>query len=88
LTELRVSSSHLLRIYCSFIRPLLENAAPVWDFGLFLEQSSRIQENQKRALVIISRGPETPYSELLVKIDLVSLEQRRLQLFFQLPEYP
>lgn len=80
MTKFRVPPTHLLRIYCTFIRPLLEYAAPVWHFGLTLEQSNRIERIQKRALVIISRGPEIPYSELLVKFELVSLERRRLKL--------
>ena len=41
---------HLLRIYTSFIRPVLEYSCPVWHFGLTTSQSYSIESVQKRSI--------------------------------------
>ena len=62
-------------LHCALIEPLLECATQVCHFGLTREQESLIGKIQKRALVIISRGPDILHFELLIKFDLVSMEQ-------------
>ena len=59
---------HLLRIFTSCIRPILEYAAPVWHFGLTAEQSARLERVQKRDLMIVSKPAEMLYEELLTKL--------------------
>jgi hypothetical protein len=45
-----------------------------------VEQSNRMEKIQKHTLVTIFSGLETPYSEVFIKLGLVSLEQRRQSL--------
>ena len=71
---------HLLRIFTSFICPILEYAAPVWHFGLTAEQSVRLERVQKRALMIVSKQAEMLYEELLTKFKIQTLEKRREKL--------
>ena len=69
---------HLLRIYSSFIRSVLEYSCPVWDFGLTTSQSYSIESVQKRALrIIYGHGPELPYHFLFKHFQLTSLSERR-----------
>ena len=45
--------SDLLTVYNSYVRPLLENTAPVWNAGITKAQVSMLESVQKRALRII-----------------------------------
>ena len=49
-----LSSDELLQFYISVIRPVLEYACPVWHNSLTVEQTSKLELIQKRALRIIS----------------------------------
>ena len=73
-------TKHLFRIYISFIRPNLEYGAPVWHFGLTVEQTTRLEKIQKRALIIASKVSERSYEELLREFEITSLHDRRLKL--------
>ena len=69
-----------LQIFTSFVRPILEYAAPVWHFGLTAEQSARLERVQKRALMRVSKQAEMSYEELLTKFKMQTLEKRREKL--------
>ena len=73
----------LLTIFVAFVRPILEYAAPVWSSGLTLDQRSRLERLQKRALRIIFRGQYTDYEDILSRSKLSSLEDRRRELCLQ-----
>ena len=80
LNKFSVPPSHSLRIYTSFVRPYLEYACPVWHPGISREESEKIESIQKRALRIIFKVGKVPYSLLLKKASLKTLEQRRISL--------
>ena len=63
-------------IYKSFVRPLLESAAPVWN-PTKREDVNRLEKVQKRALRMISDLGGLSYEERLKKLGIQSLEDRR-----------
>ena len=48
-----VQSRDLQKVYCCFVRPILEYACPVWQSSLSILLSDQIEHIQKRALRII-----------------------------------
>ena len=68
---------HSLRVYLSFIRPLLEYACPVWHSQLSNELSDKIESVQKRSLRIIYKEGKIPYSFLLKAARITTLKERR-----------
>ncbi len=70
-----VQSSDLRRVFCSFIRPVLEYACPVWHSSLPNSLSDQIEHIQKRALKIIL--PYQSYHESLNTLKLPTLTERR-----------
>ena len=67
---------HLVRVYTTYIRPLLEYCAPVFHAGLTASQAKQIERVQKRALKIIA-GYAYTYQDLLRKFGIQSLADRR-----------
>ena len=53
LTRAGVNSKHIVEVYCSIIRSVLEYASPVWHPGLTKAQSKSIECIQKRCLRVI-----------------------------------
>ena len=80
---LRLLKSHglprcdLLTIFQSYVRPVLEYAAPVWHGGITRNQNDKLERIQKRALRIIFGDQYTTYDETLQLISLSTLEERR-----------
>ena len=70
-----VQPSDLKAVYCSFIRPVLEYACPVWHTSLPKFLTDEFEHIQKRALKIIV--PHFSYSESLIDLKLSTLEERR-----------
>ena len=68
---------HSLRVYLSFIRPLLEYACLVWHSQLSNELSDKIESVQKRSLRIIYKEGKIPYSFLLKAARITTLKERR-----------
>ena len=66
---------HSLRIYTSFVRLHLEYTC-VWHPGISHDESEKIESIQKRALRIILKEAKVPYSLLLKKTKLETLEHR------------
>ena len=77
LNKFNIPPSHSLGIYTSFVRPHLEYACPVWHPGISRDESDKIESIQKRALRIIFKETLVPYSLLLKKAKLETLEHRR-----------
>ena len=59
---------------------ILVYACPVWHPGISREESDKIESIQKRALRIIFKEGKVPYSLLLKKASLETLERRRSSL--------
>ena len=70
-----VQSRDLQKVYCSFVRSILEYACPVWHSSLSILLSDQIEHIQKRALRIIL--PNMSYQESLSMLKLPTLTERR-----------
>jgi hypothetical protein len=67
----------LLRtLYVTFVRPLIEFAAPVWSPSLKGDKDT-IERIQHRATRMVKKLRILPYDERLRKLGIVTLEQRR-----------
>ncbi|KAI8512840.1 hypothetical protein Bbelb_094790 [Branchiostoma belcheri] len=67
----------LTTVYCGYVRPLLEYAAPVWNAALTNKQAVRLERVQKRACRIVLGRQYTSYQEALRTLDLETLSDRR-----------
>ena len=74
------SVDDLKNIYFLFIRSLLEQSATVWHSGLSDENSNEIERVQKSAVKIILGEQYVGYENALVKLNMESLKERRVQL--------
>ena len=70
-----VPPADLRIVYCSFIRPILEYACPAWHSSLPQKLRDQVEQVQRRATKVIL--PSLSYSERLVELDLVTLNERR-----------
>ena len=70
----------LKHIYITFIRPVLEQSAPVWHSSLTEENSRDIERVQKAAVRTIIGQNHTDYETSLKELKLVELFKRRKQL--------
>ena len=73
-----VDSTHIVHIFTSVIRSLLEYACPVWHTGLPGKLCEKLESIQRRALRIAFPG--IPYHEALQKSGLPTLCERREEL--------
>ena len=79
-----VGSGHIVHIYQSLIRSLLEYACPVWHCALLRSLADKLEGLQRRALRIAL--PNCSYSEALQRTGMPTLADRRDDLsrgFFQ-----
>ena len=65
----------LVRCYCTYIRPLLEYAAPVWHPGLTRHQADLLEQVQRQCLRTLL--PDTCYAHALRTTGLPTLQERR-----------
>ena len=72
--------AHILLFYISFIRPQLEYACLVWNFGLTVDLSDWLEIIQKRALRIIYGQGKVIYILLLKEFCLPTLANQRVTL--------
>ncbi|CAH1242658.1 Hypp6926 [Branchiostoma lanceolatum] len=72
-----LSALDLLKVYTSFVRPVVEYCVPVWNAGLTCMQVTRLERVQKRALRTILRGQYTTYDSALQLTGLETLSDRR-----------
>lgn len=70
-----VPSNDLRSVYCSFIRPVLEYACPVWHSSLTSKLDDEVEKIQRRAVRIIC--PRLSYADGLVELKLPTLFGRR-----------
>ena len=66
---------HSLRVFLSFVRPLLEYACPVLHSQLSSELSDKIESVQKRSLRIIYKEGKIPYLFLLKAARITTLKK-------------
>ena len=67
-----VTFNDLLQYYKAIIRPVIEYACPVWQSGLTVEQRSRLESIQRRALHIISGSLDYEPNCVLYDIETIS----------------
>ena len=70
----------LKKLFCTYVRPLLEYNTPVWSPYL-LKNKASVESIQKRYTKVIFRRcgiSYTSYQDRLYKLDLESLERRRI----------
>ena len=70
-----VACIHIVRIYVSLVRSLLEYACQVWHTGLTVLDSDRLEGIQKRTIKIAF--PELPYDCALTRANINTLHSRR-----------
>ena len=75
-----LTCADLITVYCGYIRPTLEYAAPCWNAGLTKSQSNSLERIQKRACRIMLGSQYLSYSEALITLGLQRLSERRLSL--------
>ena len=73
------NESFLLKVFCIYVRPLLEYASPIWN----PTKRSLVEKLERVQMYFIARAYDTPlkeenYSDFLRQIRIPSLEQRRL----------
>ena len=73
--QLGQSHGHLVSVYVSVVRPVLEYACPVWHTNLPQYLSDNIEVIQKSALKCIFPGLD--YAEILRRVNLDTLNVRR-----------
>ena len=67
-------------IYILYIRSILEQSSVVWHSSLTKENSEDLERVQKSAVRIILGSKYTKYEDALTKVNLESLEDRRIEL--------
>ena len=67
-------------IYIQYVRNILEQSCVVWNSSLTMEQSENIERIQKNACRIILKNDFQCYKTALLKLNLETLEERRVQL--------
>ena len=70
----------LKSIYLTFIRPVLEQSAPVWHSSLTEENSEDLERVQKAAARLIMGGYHMNYNSSLKELHLETLKERRKNL--------
>ena len=71
-----IDSKILRTLYVSFVRPLIEFAAPVWSPSL-KGDIDKLEKIQHRATRMVAKLRKLPYEERLRRLDLTTLEKRR-----------
>ena len=76
-----VPSDDLISVYMGYVRTICEYAAPVWHSSITVDQSKPLERIiQKRACCIILSSKYESYTETLNRLELQTLEDRRLHL--------
>ena len=80
LSEFGAPREDLKTIYISYIRSVLEQSAVVWHFSLTEQNKQDLERVQKSAFKIILKNKYENYHKSLEILDLIDLNQRRIQL--------
>ena len=70
-----VESHHLVKIYTSLVRSVVEYACQVWNTGLTKQQTKQLESIQRRAMRIIFRN--VSYAEAIVTAGIPTPADRR-----------
>ena len=79
----RPPQEQMVKIYVTYIRPLLEYCAPVFHASLTAKQAQQLERIQKRAVKIIA-GYDRCYQDILQQLNLDTLADRRQMLSLRL----
>ncbi|XP_035677112.1 phthiocerol synthesis polyketide synthase type I PpsC-like [Branchiostoma floridae] len=77
LKHFHIGIEDLVIVYTTYVRPIIEYAAPVWHPGLPTSLSNKLERIQRRAVRIILGANYTSYAEACSQLGLPSLHQRR-----------
>ena len=77
LKKFGMSRDDMLAVYMSYVRPVIEYAAPVWHPGLTANNRAAIESIQKRATRIVLGSDYTDYPNALQFLDMESAYERR-----------
>ncbi|KAI8482492.1 hypothetical protein Bbelb_397280 [Branchiostoma belcheri] len=77
LRQFNLPAEDLLTVYKSFVRPVVEYAAPVWHGGLTRDQRKKIENIQRRAAKIMLGRNYHGYSSACEVLHLQTLDDRR-----------
>ena len=78
--KFNVPMKDLRDLYVLFVRSILEQSAPVWHSSITQENSKSIERVQKSAVRLILGNNYITYSQGLQKLNLQTLEDRRIEL--------
>ena len=67
-------------MYIQYVRNILEQSCVVWHSSLTIEQSENLENIQKNACRIILKNEYNCYEKALERLNLETLENRRVQL--------
>ena len=73
-----INKKMFLNLYTALVRPLLEYCVQVWSPHLW-KHINRIESVQRRATRMVPELRELPYEERLKKLNLTTLEERRVR---------
>ena len=77
LKHFHIGIEDLVIVYTTYVRPIIEYAAPVWHPGLTTSLSNKLERIQRRAVRTILGANYTSYAEACSQLGLPSLHQRR-----------
>ena len=80
LYSFRIPIKDLVSIYIMYIRNVLEQSCVVWHSSLTEEDKIKLERVQKASLRIIMSDAYLNYENALQKLNLETLDQRRMQL--------
>lgn len=61
-----IHKKDLVRVFLTYIQPVVKYAAPVWHAGLIKRQSDTIETVQRKAVCIIIGTDDTSYSDACI----------------------
>lgn len=73
-----ISGPTMLRLYNAFIQPVFSYCSDVWHFCSARDRD-KLEHVNKQALRVVLNDKENGYDEMLRKLEMVNLEQRRVQ---------
>ena len=80
LIEFPVERKDLVMLYGQFVRSILEFNSNVWFSSISEDESTDLEAVQKTACKLILKSCYTTYDEALMKLNLQTLKERRLQI--------
>ena len=83
LKRVNLTIKELVTVYKSYVRPILEYAAPLWHSSITEYQSRQIESIQKRVSRVILGNCFTDYGQALDRLHLEALSDRRMYLCTQ-----